>query len=306
MTTPSPPLRLPPRAKDAHKGHFGRALLVGGSRGMAGSISLSSMAALRMGSGLVTAAVPDRCLETVASFHPGVMTIPLPDDSAGRFAPAAAAELKPRIGAADVVGCGPGMTTDPGSVRIVECLLQQRQLPRVFDADAINVLSEMGWPDSAPAGSAEAQGESAQRASAADGADPLVLTPHPGELARLVAVSPGDRSGQIDAAADWSAETGAVVVLKGGPTVVVSAQTRWTNTTGNPGIATAGSGDVLTGMITSLLGQGLSPWDAAVLGVWIHGRAGDLAAERLGQSAMVAVDLLDALPEVTRELIPQS
>jgi NAD(P)H-hydrate epimerase len=97
-----------------------------------------------------------------------------------------------------------------------------------------------------------------------------------------------------------------VVVLKGGPTVVVSSRTRWTNTTGNPGIATAGSGDVLTGMITSLLGQGLSTWDAAVLGVWIHGRAGDLAAERLGQSAMVAVDLLGALPEATRELVPQS
>ncbi len=280
-----PPLRLPPRTSDAHKGDFGKLLLVGGSRGMSGSIALASMAALHTGSGLVSAAVPDRCLETVASFHPGVMTIPISDNSQGRFSLDAATELSGLINRFDVIGCGPGMTTGEGSYRIVERLLQQK-LPRVFDADALNCLAQIDL--------------FAEMAADHD----LVLTPHPGEFSRLSGVSASDRGAQIDAAKSIANSCRAVIVLKGGPTVIIGSADRtdgpWTNTTGNAGMATAGSGDVLTGVITSLLGQGLSAWNAARLGVWIHGAAGDIAAQRLGQAGMTCLDIVAALPEATR------
>ena len=135
----NPPLPFPGRRSDAHKGDFGRVLMIGGSRGMAGSISLSAIAALRCGSGLVSVAVPDRCLESVASFHPGIMTIPVDDDERGHFSvEATLPSLKPY----DVIGCGPGMRTGPGSIRIVESILRHDNLVRVLDADAINVMAE--------------------------------------------------------------------------------------------------------------------------------------------------------------------
>ena len=274
-----PPLKLAARKSAAHKGNFGRVLLIGGSRGMSGSIALSALAALRSGAGLVTAAVPDRCLETVASFHPCVMTIPFPDDGEGRFSVQAAAELSSRVEGVSAVGCGPGMTTQPGAIRLVERLLGLREIPCVFDADALNVLSSLDWCD-----------RSQQRSS-------MVLTPHPGELERLTGVPAKDRPRQIEAASVLAQRSGAVIVVKGGPTVVVGpADETWTNTTGNPGMATAGSGDVLTGVITSLLAQGLTTWQAACLGVWVHGLAGDLAAAECGQAGMTAAEMNAALP----------
>lgn len=290
--TDRPPLSLPRRAVDAHKGSFGRVIFVGGSRGMSGSIALSSIAALHCGSGLVTAAVPDRCLESVAAWHPALMTIPLADDMQGRFALDAAAQLTPRLVNVDAIGCGPGMTTEIGSLRIVERLLQADHLPCVFDADAINSLALLNWPhaiDDQP-----------------DPVSKMVLTPHPGELQRLTGAAAMQREGQIAAARSLASRTGAIVVLKGGPTVVIGHddgnQAEWTNTNGNPGMATAGSGDVLTGVITSLLGQGLSAWDAARLGVWIHGRAGDLAAAGHGQSGMTAKELVGGIPAAMTEV----
>jgi ADP-dependent NAD(P)H-hydrate dehydratase len=274
----SPPFRLPARESDAHKGNFGRTLLVGGSRGMCGSIALSAIASLRCGAGLVTAAVPDRCLEVVAAFHPCVMTIPLSDDGSGRFSLDAATGLAGKLAGVAAIGCGPGMTTQPGSVRIVERLLGVPSIPRVFDADAINTLATLDLN--------ETLGD----------AGPLVLTPHPGELERLTGASASDRDAQVSVAKSFAERTGAVMVVKGGPTVVVSRERVWTNATGNPGMATAGSGDVLTGVITSLLGQRLSAWDAACLGVWVHGRAGDLAAQQHGQFGMTASEILDSLP----------
>lgn len=277
-----PPLRLASRQPDAHKGSFGRVLLVGGSRGMSGSISMSAIAALRVGAGLVTVAVPDRCLETVAGFHPCLMTLPMPDDGSGRFSIDAAADLAPLVDGASAVACGPGMTVQAGSVRLVERLLTKRAVPRVLDADALNVLAQLDWPSDRMVEWG-----------------PLVLTPHPGELERLTGVSARDRAAQIAAAQRLSNQSGAVIVVKGGPTEVVAPGEAgpWTNETGNPGMATAGSGDVLTGVIASLLGQGLSPWDAARLGVWVHGMAGDLAAVRQGQAGLIAADIIETLPE---------
>jgi len=286
--TLDPPLRLPLRQSATHKGNFGRPILVGGSRGMSGSIALSAIAALRVGAGLVTAVIPDRCLETVASFNPCIMTYPLSDDAKGRFALDAATEFKAVASAASAIGCGPGMTTSPGSVRMVERLLRS-PLPRVFDADAINVLSLL------------------------DGVDwqnhpgRLILTPHPGEFARLTGVPASDRQAQISAARELCDQSGAIIVLKGGPTVVMGpAQDLWTNSTGNPGMATAGSGDVLTGVISSFLAQGLSVWESACLGVWVHGFAGDLAAEQQGQAGMTAVEICGCLPQAIQAVTIES
>ena len=280
-----PPLRLASRSADGHKGDFGRVLLIGGSRGMSGSIALSAMAALYSGAGLVSVAVPDRCLETVAGFHPAIMTIPLNDDGQGRFSIAAGSGLASHVGKADVIGCGPGMTTDPGSVRIVQKLLSMSGLPRVFDADAINTIAAQRLFDHA------------------GNLGPIVLTPHPGELQRLTGVSAGDRSGQLQAAQRLAAEHQVVVVVKGGPTVVVGDQQSWTNTTGNPGMATAGSGDALTGVITALLGFGLTTWESAKLGVWMHGRAGDMAADRHGQLGMSALEIVQSLASAGMEIM---
>jgi ADP-dependent NAD(P)H-hydrate dehydratase len=266
---------IPARQSSAHKGDFGRVLLIGGSRGMAGSIALSGIAALRTGSGLVSLAVPDRCLETVASFHPALMTIGLADDDQGRFAISAAASL-PSIGSpADAIAVGPGMTRCVGSLAIVQRVIEMSPIPRVFDADALNLMAEH------------------QLLASIDHPclSNVVLTPHPGELHRLTGVSPQDRDGQIAAAVQLSSRTGAVVVVKGGPTVVVWNNDQWTNDTGNPGMATAGSGDVLTGMIASLMGQGLTSWDAARLGVHQHGAAGDRAAGRIGMASITALDI---------------
>ncbi len=286
-----PPASFPKRERDSHKGNFGRVLLCGGSRGMAGSIALSSIAALHTGSGLVSAAIPDRCLETVAAFHPCLMTIPLADDSQGHFVAAAVGELASRLDNLDAIGCGPGMTTNEGSMQIVRRLLEPTKLARVFDADAINCLAKMDWAQQDPASAGNSQ-------SSSENLSNIVLTPHPGELGRLTGTTTKDRDLQIEAAQKLAAHHDVTIVVKGGPTVVVDATRTWTNSTGNPGMATAGSGDVLTGVITSLLGQGMTPWDAARLGVWIHGAAGDRAATEYGQAGMSAYELLLELPKV--------
>ncbi|MCO8123815.1 NAD(P)H-hydrate dehydratase [Stieleria sp. TO1_6] len=290
MPESAAPLPFPARRPDSHKGDFGRVLLVGGSRGMAGSIALSSIAALKSGSGLVSVAIPDRCLETVAGFHAGIMTIPLADTDDGQFD--LSAEL-PKSSRYDAYGCGPGMQTGAGAVRLVEALLQRRDTPRVMDADAINILAAQQMLD---------------RPALPRRQPNLVLTPHPGELARLTGVPANDRDAQIDAAAELAATHDVTIVVKGGPTVVVgkpvAGQTveRFVNTTGNPGMATAGSGDVLTGIITSLLGQQLTAWDAARLGVFLHGLAGDLAADKYSQAAMTCWELIDSLPAAIRSV----
>ena len=278
-----PPLRLPQRSPEGHKGTYGRVLLVGGSRGMAGSISLAAMAALRCGSGLVTVAVPDRCLETVASFDPCLMTIALPQEPIGVMATEAADVVAERLSEIDAAGCGPGIGTGDGAKAVVDVLLRQQELPRVLDADGLNVL---------------AAGDEDWRQRVAG---PIVLTPHPGEWQRLCGIAIRDREAQHRRAIEDAAVSGAVVVLKGNKTLVTDGRQMYQNPTGNPGMASGGSGDVLTGVITSLLGQGLPVYDAARLGVWVQGRAGDLAAADLGQAGMTAVDLLERLPSAIAE-----
>jgi len=273
---------LPPRRPDDHKGTFGTALIVGGSRGMSGAAALAGMAALRGGAGLVRLAVPDAIVDVVAGFEPAYTTIPLPSDHGGRIALAAQPHIAAAAGQATVVGLGPGLGKSPGLTALVSWLYRHLDQPMVIDADALNALSTRPEVLPQPGG-------------------PRILTPHPGEFARLLGrrIELAQRETVADeAAARW----GVVVVLKGHGTCVSDGRRRAVNATGNPGMATGGTGDVLTGLITALACQKLSPWEAARLGVHLHGLAGDLAAEELGQASLTAGDLIRFLPLALRRV----
>lgn len=277
MTPPELP-RLPPRRPDSHKADFGRALLIGGSRGMAGAIALSGMSALRGGAGLVKLAVPEVCLDVVAAFEPSYMTAPLPCDSLGRISIAAKDALHELAAVATCIACGPGLGRTDDLTKLVDWLYHTMTQPLVLDADALNAL-----------------------ASQRDGLDnpggPRILTPHPGEFGRLVGGQRLSPDQQARRAVELARQHGLIIVLKGHRTLITDGEREVRNTTGNPGLATGGTGDVLTGLITALVCQGLAPFDAAQLGVYLHGLAGDLAAADLGQVSMIASDLLRYLPQ---------
>lgn len=284
MTDPKdhPFPRLPERASDAHKGDFGFALIVGGSRGMSGAVALAGMAALRGGAGLVRLAVPDRCVETVAAFEPSYMTLPLPADPDGRIAPEAFDRIVEWTDWATVVALGPGLGRSQGLDELVGRLYRELPKPMVVDADALNALATQPEVLVEPGG-------------------PRVLTPHPGEFARLIEKRLSGEEAER-AAVELAASYGVVVVLKGHRTLTTDGK-RWAkNTTGNPGMATGGTGDVLTGLITALACQGLEPFEAAQLGVHLHGLSGDCAAAELGEVSLIASDLVEFLPDAFEEL----
>lgn len=282
--TTSPLPMLLPRKADSHKGDFGRALLVGGSRGMSGAIAMAGLATLRSGAGLVTLAVPRAVQDVVASSCPCYMTRGLPDEN-GQFAAAAADEILELGQAANVIALGPGLARSTGLTAFVQRLYREIKQPMVVDADALFALAETPDTLDRPSGT-------------------RVLTPHPGEFARLASNSPdaADRTMAAAALARRDASGMTIVVLKGHHTVVTDGTKYSINHTGNPGMATGGSGDVLTGIITALLCQGLSPFDAARLGTHVHGLAGDLAAAELGQVSLIASDLIGFLPRAFRGL----
>ncbi len=271
--------KLKPRAIAAHKGDFGKVCIVAGSVGMSGAAALAGRSALRAGAGLVRVAVPKSILPIVASIEPSYTTIPL-EDAAGQISKKALAQLIEAAGDNDVMafGCGVGVSAAVRSV--LEALLGLDNLRLIIDADGLNNLSKIkDWPQKTKAR--------------------LVLTPHPGEMARLWQglfrdQPPNERE---PLAIQFAQRTNFTTVLKGAGTVVTDAKQIYVNTTGNPGMATAGSGDVLTGVITALMGQGMSDFDAAVYGVYVHGLAGDIAAEKLGQISLMATDIIDALPQ---------
>lgn len=282
-TSPLP--RLAPRPADSHKGDFGRAVLIGGSRGMTGAISLGGMSSLRSGAGLVTVAVPEPCLPVVAAHEPSYMTWALPADEHGCVASGASAALQPLLAHATAVAIGPGLGRGAAAAELVSGLYANLAIPLVVDADALNVLAERGLP-------------------AAPGV--RILTPHPGEFRRLCPHAPLERAGMEETAVAWARHHGVIVVLKGHHTLITDGQRRAHNPSGNPGMATGGTGDVLTGIIVALLCQGLRPFDAARLAAYVHGRSGDVAAAELGQVALIASDLVRYLPQAFRELETQS
>jgi len=274
----SPPIpHLPPRAPDSHKGTFGHALLVGGSRGMSGAISLAGMAALRSGAGLVTVATPEACLDVVAGFEASYMTVPLACDDQGRLAEAAHRRIVELAAKCTSLGCGPGMQLTEAVMALVGRLYVELAQPMVVDADALNALATQPDLFSRHAG-------------------PRIVTPHPGEFARLVGIEKLNPAEREERAKDLAIRGNLVVVLKGHQTIVTDGHDLYVNTTGNPGMATGGCGDVLTGIIAALAGQHLSPFAAAQLGVYVHGLAGDLAAQEVGEISLIASDLLRYLP----------
>ena len=286
----------PRRNRLGHKGTYGTVLGVGGSRGMAGAAALAGRAALVSGAGLVRLAVPDRILETVAGYSPEYTTIPCSADTAGRLSMDALQPLLAHAENCTALFLGPGLGRSDDLDQLVPLLLQKISKPVVVDADAINALASH-FAVRTQAGLGRNLG--CQR---------IVLTPHAGEFARLrnEPTPPEEFSDKRQSAAlDFARRFDVLLVLKGHETIITDGQQLTLNTTGNPGMATGGSGDVLTGMITALIAQKFSPiFEAVRLAVYLHGLAGDFAAERLGEESVTATAILETIPNaLTRKSV---
>ncbi len=281
---------LGPRPRDSHKGRYGHVLVVAGSRGMAGAAALCGAGALRSGAGLVTVASPAEVQPTVASFEPSYMTYPLPCDEEGRIRLATARPVLVRlIEPATVIAVGPGLGQSGDIRRLLRFLITEIDKPLVIDADGLNAL----------VGQTELLGALKR---------PVVLTPHPGEFARLSGVPIETvQSERVERAAAMAAMAAPlVVILKGAGSVVSDGKRYYVNTSGNPGMATGGAGDVLTGVVAALLGQKLPAFEAAQLGVFIHGLAGDIARDQNGETGLIAGDIVDALPDAYVHTMPDA
>ena len=268
---------LPDRNPWGHKGNFGKLLLLCGSRGYTGAAFFAAMGALRSGAGLVFLGVPESIygIEAVKLNEPVIFPLP---DAGGRLSADAVPEILTRLPQMDAVLVGPGLGQSEGTLAVARAVLEKAACPVVVDADGINVLS-------------------AHRDLLRGRKLPTILTPHDGEFARLGGVIGEDR---MAAAAALAEELGCVVLLKGHETCITDGTDGYLNPTGNPGMAVGGSGDVLAGVITALLGAGLPPLEAAACGAWLHGAAGDRCAAELGQYGMLPTDMLSALPRLMK------
>lgn len=268
---------LPQRDPWGHKGDFGKLLLLCGSRGYTGAAYLAAMGALRTGAGLVFLGVPESiyAIEAVKLHEPVVFPLPEQDGKLGR---AAIPEILARLPRMDAVLVGPGLGQSEDVLEIVKAVLAEAKCPVILDADGINVLS-------------------AHKDVLRGSACPVVLTPHEGEFLRLGGCLD---SGRLPGARTLARETGAVVLLKGHRTVITDGNVDYENPTGNPGMAVGGSGDVLAGMLAALLGQGIAPLEAAACAAYLHGAAGDLCAQAMGEYAMLPTDMLDMLPRLLK------
>lgn len=261
----------------AHKGDFGKILLLCGSRGYTGAAALAAMGALRSGAGLVYLGVPESiyAIEAVKLTEPVVFPLPDEDGKLGLLAVNEIQELLPKMDAV-LVGCGLGQSQ--GTFVVVKAVLEQANCPVVLDADGINVLRE-------------------HKDILRGRQHPTILTPHDGEFTRFGGTIGENR---MASAAYFARAWNAIVLLKGHRTCITDGHIHYENHTGNPGMAVGGSGDVLAGIIVSLLGQGLMPLEAAACGAWLHGAAGDLCAEEIGQYGMLPTDMLCALPRLLK------
>ena len=286
MTDSNVPLPfLKPREAQAHKRDFGHALLVGGGPGMCGAICLATLAALRCGAGRTTVAARSHTRQIVQTTTPCAMTMPLEEVSQGYLAESSAKILLGKYSPGTVLGIGPGLGRESSQDRMVIELFKSWPGTAVFDADALNAISEstFGWSSTAtPCGS-------------------RILTPHPGEWARLSNIQADEPDEQRRLAVELAKRTQSIIVLKGHQTLVTDGDRQYRNTTGNPSLAVGGSGDVLTGMIVALVCQGLTAYDASVLAVYLHGLAGDIAHRQLGTPSTLGTDLIDALPAAFRQ-----
>lgn len=273
---------FPERPVDGHKGTFGRTMIVAGSRGMSGAAILSGLAALRGGAGLVYLAIPETILDIVAAYEPSYLTLPQPSDGEGRLSPDAEEALCEQADEMTAVAIGPGLGQTDELATIVESLYQNLLQPLVVDADGLNNLVDSRVLLEAPQ-------------------SPRILTPHPGEFARLSGLSVEEIQANREEIAYYFAEkSGTIVILKGPNTIVTDGERVFVNETGNSGLATGGSGDVLTGFITALLAQQMAPFEASCLGVHLHGLAADLAVEETTEPGLIASDLPHFLPSAIR------
>lgn len=271
---------LPRRSADAHKYQNGSVFVLAGSTGLTGAAALASMGALRSGAGIVHLGIPASLNAILESKLTEVMTVPYRETNSGSLGMADADAMRERAAAADVIVLGPGLSRDEETLQLVRHLITTVSKPMLLDADALFALG----------GHTDILRETEV---------PLILTPHAGEFARLVPHTKEEiAAGRIELARKFAGDFGVTLVLKGATTVIATQEGKvMVNPTGNPGMATAGTGDVLSGVIGGLLAQGLSPEWAASIGVYLHGYAGDLAQERRGTHGMIATDLLDALPD---------
>lgn len=271
------PIQLPARPADGHKGTFGRVLIIAGSRGMSGAACLSGVSALRGGAGLVSVAVPQSIQPIVASYEPSYLTLGFPDTATiGPLDERTQQFLLNAIADKDAIAVGPGLSHSEGTQELVRTVLRTANVPVVVDADGLNGLAN----------------ELRSAAKIDLGPGPRILTPHPGEFARLCGLSIGQiQANRTEVAREFAMRYGVVLLLKGPRTIITDGERIAFNATGNSGMATGGSGDVLTGLIAALLGQGLAPYEAARTGAHLHGLAGDLAAEELSEPGLIASDL---------------
>lgn len=268
---------LPDRAPDCHKGDCGKVLLLCGSRGYTGAAALAAMAALRSGAGLVYLGVPESIYEIEAVKLTEPVIFPLPDQD-GTMAPCTVREVLNKLPGKDAVLVGPGCGTSEGVLCAVQAVLEEFDGPVVLDADGINVL--------------KTHKDILRRRTR-----PTILTPHDGEFLRIGGTITDDR---ITDAADLASQLGVIILLKGHRTIITDGMCCYVNETGNPGMAVGGSGDVLAGILVSLLGQGIAPLDAAACAAWLHGAAGDICAEEIGQYGMLPSDVLNVLPRLLK------
>ena len=268
---------LPSRVADSHKGTYGTLLTVCGSYGMAGAALLCARGALRSGVGLLRVALPESVYPLLVEAIPEAVFYAV-SEQGGCFCADAISALAEALATADAVVVGCGLGRGEGQTAVVRHILAHSTVPVILDADGINAMTPHILTEEARSA-------------------PLILTPHPGEMARLLGVSTADvQADRVGIACRLARQTGAVVVLKGHHTIIAAPDGRvGENTTGNPGMATGGSGDVLAGIIGSLAAQGLTPYDAAVCGVYLHGAAGDLAAAKHSMQGMLPTDLIEEL-----------
>lgn len=277
---------IPKRSNDSNKGDYGKILLITGSKGMTGSGCLSAEAALRTGAGLVYLAVPTTLADIYDLAVTEAVVSPLEDDGSGHFSPLAAESIPQMLKGKNAAAIGPGLSLKQGARKIVKTVLESSEIPLVLDADALNAVSgDLSMLKALKA--------------------PAVITPHPGEMSRLMGKTIKEvQSDRIAAAVEFSEKWGVVTVLKGFRTVVAFPDGRvFINPTGNSGMATGGAGDVLTGIIAALMGQGADPGFSAVAGVYIHGLAGDCASEEKGEHGLIASDIIEKIPHIIKRLV---
>lgn len=276
---------LPVRNSDSHKGDYGKVFIVAGSRGLTGAAAMSASAAVRSGAGLVTVGCPASLNDILEVKLTEEMTLPLDDNMNGVLSTGCIDKILTRLEKSDVILYGPGLSADPSISAILEAILAQSVKPVIIDADGINALA-------------------ANINILREAKCPVVLTPHPGEMSRLTGIAVRDiQANRIHIAKDFAQKWNTVIILKGARTVVaLPAGDVYINCTGNPGMATGGSGDVLAGVIAAFMGQGIPVAEAAIAAVYIHGLAGDIAAERYGEYSLKATDIIEALPEAFKRL----